>query len=223
MKEFLRLLTRFSQQTGQNCILDPLRKNCQEFFLEKNASSIVSRTLRWKFIDFRQKFQQGCQNCVSDVRRKTVRIVPDKGRYSCIFQKLSKLFSRIFANVFQQFVKTAEFWPHREKHRWKYSFFLKKLIFFIFSNILSKISGLSTNFFHQGCQTCLFNVQTNFAPSKLDFLLKEFYFTLFRESARTAIGPSTNFFSVGTSKLRSRCPEHISEEKFFEKRFLKVF
>ena len=57
---------------------------------------------------------------------------------------------------------------------------------------------------------------------KLDFLLKEFYLTLFPESARTTIGPSTNFFSVGTSKLRSRCPEHISEGKFFEKNsFLK--
>ena len=78
MKEFLRLLTRYCQQTAQNCILDPLWKNCQEIFLEKNPSSIVSRTLRWKFLDFRQKFQQGCQNCVSDVWRKTVRIIPDK-------------------------------------------------------------------------------------------------------------------------------------------------
>ena len=99
MKEFLRLQASFSQQTGQNCILDPLLKNCLEICLENNHSSIVSRTLRWKFLDFRQKFQQGRQNCVSDVRRKSVRIVPDKRRYSCKFRKMTKLFSRSSAKV----------------------------------------------------------------------------------------------------------------------------
>ena len=59
MKEFLRLLARFSQQSGQNCILDPLLKNCQEICLEKNTYSIVSQTLRWRFLDFRQKVSPG--------------------------------------------------------------------------------------------------------------------------------------------------------------------
>ena len=217
MKEFLRLLARFSQQSGQKCFLDPPRKNCQECFLEKNPSSIVSRTLRWQFLDFRQKFQQGCQNCVSDVRRKTVRIVPDKGRVSCKFQKLSKNFSRVFAKVSLQFVKTAEFWPHREKHRWKYSFFLKKLIFLSFPTFYPNFQDFPPTFFIRVVKRA-FSMSRRTLPRKLDFLLKEFYFTLFPESARTAIGPSTNFFSVGTSKLRSRCPEHISEGKFFEKK-----
>ena len=59
-------------------------------------------------------------------------------------------------------------------------------------------------------------------PGTLDFLFKKFYLTLFPESARTTIGLLTTFFSVGTSKLRSRCPQHISEERIFEKKsFLK--
>ena len=163
VKEFLRLLTRYSQQTGQNCILDPLWKNCQETFPEKNPSSIVSRILCWKFLDFRQKFQQGCQNCVSDVRRKTVRIVPDKRRYSCKFRKMSKLFLRIFAKVSSVCQNCCFLAAQRKTTLKKFLFFEKTHFLSINSNILSKISGPSTIFFHQGCQTCLFNVQTNFA------------------------------------------------------------
>ena len=99
---------------------------------------------------------------------------------------------------------------------WKNSFFLSSPTFY------QKFQDFPPTFFIRVVKRA-FSMSRRTLPSKLDFLLKEFYFTLFRESARTAIGPSTNFFSVGTSKLRSRCPEHISEEKFFEKRFLKVF
>ena len=61
------------------------------------------------FWTFARKFHQGCQNYILAVRRKTVRIDPEKRRYSCKFRKLSKLFSKILAKVFQQFVKTAAF------------------------------------------------------------------------------------------------------------------
>ena len=66
-----------------------------------------------------------------------------------------------------------------------------------------------------------FSMSRRTLPSKLDFLSKNFYFTRFPVSGRMTIGLSTIFFSVGTSKLRSRCPEHIPEEKIFEKKVLK--
>ena len=216
-----QILASISQQSGQKCFLDSPRKNCQEICLEKNPSSIVSRTLRWNFLDFRQKLHQGCQNCVSDVRRKTVRIVPDKRRYSCKFRKMSKVFPRIFAEVSSVCQNCCFLAAQRKTTLKKFVFFFKKLVLFsIISNILSKFSGPSTNFFHQGCQTCLFNVQTNFAWDTR-FPFKKILLDTFSEICPNDDWTFDNFFSVGTSKLRSRCPEHISEEKVFEKTFSK--
>ena len=66
-----------------------------------------------------------------------------------------------------------------------------------------------------------FSMSRRTLPRKLGFLLKKLYLTLFPESARTTICFSTICFSVGTSKLRSLCSEHNSEEKIFWKFFLK--
>ena len=165
MKEFLRLLARFSQQSGQNCIPDPLLKNCQEICPEKNPSSIASRTLRWKFLDFCQKFYQCCQNCVWDVRRKTVRIVLDKRCYSCKFRKMSKFFSRIIAKVSSVCQNCCILAAQRKTSLkkfvfWKNSFFIDHFQHFIknfrtFQQIFS--SGLSNVPFQSPDELCLAN------------------------------------------------------------------
>ena len=128
---------RISQTSGKifstiwsNCILDPLRKKCQEICLEKNPSSVVSRNLRWKFLDFRQKFHQCCQNRVSDDRRKTVRIVPDKRRYSCKFRKMTKLFSRSSAKVSSVCQNCCILAAQRKTTLKKFLFFQKTRFFF---------------------------------------------------------------------------------------------
>ena len=164
MKELLRPLTRFSQQSGQNCILDRLLKNCQEICLAKNPSSIVSQTLRWRFLDFRQKNSAGLsklrfscpeENCENFSRKKT------------LFLQIPKNEHTFFENFRQRFPAVCQncciLGAQRKTTLKKFFFFQKTRFFSIISNILSKISGPSTNFFHQGCQMCLFNVQTNFA------------------------------------------------------------
>ena len=96
-------------------------------------------------------------------------------------------------------------------------FFEKTLFFRSFPTFYQKFQDLPPTFFIRIVKRA-FSMSTRTLPSKLDFLSKKFYLTRFPESARTTIGPSTIFFSVGTSKLLSRCPEHISEGKFFEKK-----
>ena len=220
MKEFLRLLARFSQQSGQNYILDPLRKKCQEVCLEQNPSSIVSRTLRWKILDFRQKFQQGCQNCVSDVRRKTVRIVPDKRRYSCHFRKMSQFFSRIIAKV-SSVCQNCCILALREKHRWKSSFFLQKLIFYqSFPTFYQKFQDLQPTFFIRVVKLA-FSMSRRSLPSKLDFVSKNFYLTRFLESARTTIGLLTISFQWGRQNCGHGVQNTFPRKNFSKKSFLK--
>ena len=58
MKEFLRLLTRCSQQTGQNRILDPLWKNCQETFREKFLHPLFPERCVENFQTFAKSFSR---------------------------------------------------------------------------------------------------------------------------------------------------------------------
>ena len=100
-------------------------------------------------------------------------------------------------------------------------FFLKKLIFFRpFPPFYQNFQDLPPIFFIIVVKR-FFSMSRRTLPRKLGFLLKKFYLTLFPESARTTICFSTIFFSVGTSKLRSLCSEHNSEENVFWKIFLK--
>ena len=164
MKEFLRLLARFSQQSGQNCILDPLLKNCQEICLEKNTSSIVSQTLRWTFLDFRQKVSPGLSKLHFSCPEE---ICEDWFRKKTLFLQIPKIEQTFFLEFSLKFSSSLSKLLHSsrsEKNIVENILFFEKTHFFsIISNILSKLSGPSTIFFHQGCQTCLFNVQTNFA------------------------------------------------------------
>ena len=219
---------RISQTSGKifstiwsNCILEPLRKKCQEICLEKNPSSVVSRTLRWKFLDFRQNFHQVCQNCVSDVRRKTVRIVPDKRRYSCNFRKMSKLFPRIFAKV-SSVCQNCCFLAAQRKTTLKKFFFSKKLVLFrSFPTFYQKFQDLPPTFFIRVVKRA-FSMSRRTLPGTLDFLLKNFYLTHFPESARTTIGILTNFFQWGRQNCGHGVQNTIPREKFFEKKsFLK--
>ena len=213
---------RISQTSGKifstiwsNCILDPLRKKCQEICLEKNPSSIVSRTLRWKFLDFRQKFHQGCQNCVSDVRRKFVRIVPDKRRYSCKFRKMSKLFPRIFAKV-SSVCQNCCILAAQRKTTLKKFFYSKKTRFFrSFPTFYQKFQDLPPSFFIRVVKRA-FSISRRTLPSKLDFVSKILYLTRFPESARTTIGLLTIFFQWG----RQNCG-HGVQNPFPRKNFLK--
>ena len=95
---------------------------------------------------------------------------------------------------------------------WKNSFFFRS-----FPPFYQNFQDLPPIFFIKVVKR-FFSMSRRTLLRKLGFLLKKFYLTLFPESARTTIGFSTIFFSVGTSKLRSLCSEHISEGKFFEKK-----
>ena len=162
MKKFLRLLARISQQSGQNCLLDPLLKNCLEICLEKNPSSIVSRTLRWKFLDFRQSFIMVVKTAFQMFGGKLWGLFQTKDVILAKSEKWANFFLE-FSLSFFSLSKLLHSSRSEKNNVEKGLFFQKTCFFSIISNILSEISGPSTNFFHQGCQTCPFNVQTNFA------------------------------------------------------------
>ena len=105
-----------------------------------------------------------------------------------------------------------------EKNTVEKNFFWKKLIFCrSFQTFYQNFQDLLPFFFIRVVKRA-FSMSRRTLPGTLDFLLKKFYLTLFPEFARTTIGLLTIFFSVVTSKLRSRCPEHNSEGKFFWKK-----
>ena len=221
MKEFLRLLARFSQQSGQNCILDPLLKNCKEICLEKNTSSIVSQTLRWRFLDFRQKVSPGLsklhfscpeENCEDWSRKKDVILANSEKRANFFLE-----FSQTFSSSLSKLLRSSRSEKNIVE---KFLFFEKTHFVSILSNNLSKISGCSTNFFHQVCQTCLLSRRT--LPCKLDLLSKNFYLTRFPESAATTIGLSTFFFQWGRQNCGLVSRTHF-RGKIFWKKFLNVF
>ena len=150
-----------------------------------------------------------------------MRIVPDKGRYSCKFRKISKFFSRIFAKI-SSVCQNCCILAAQRKTSLKKIFFKKKTRFFrSFPTFYQNFQDFPPTFFIRVVKGA-FSVSRRTLPRKLDFLLKEFYLKHFPESARTTIGPTSNFFSVGTSKLRSRSQEHISEGNFLKKSFLKI-
>ena len=167
MKELLRLLTRFSQQSGQNCILDRLLKNCQEICLAKNPSSIVSQTLRWRFLDFRQKNSAGLsklrfscpeENCENFSRKKT------------LFLQIPKIEHTFFENFRQRFPAVCQncciLGAQRKTTLKKFFFFQKTRFFFDHSQHFIKnfrtfhqlfSSGLSNVPFQCPDELCLAN------------------------------------------------------------------
>ena len=174
MKEFLTLLAKFSQQSGPNCILDTLRKNCQELFLENNPSSIVSRTLRWKFLDFRQKFYQGCQNCVLAVRRKIVGIVPEKREVNLANSENGANFFLENSVKFSSNLSKLLHSSRLEKNIFENTLFFEKPLFFrSFPTFYQKFQDLPPTFFIRVVKLA-FSMSRRTLPSKLHFLSKQF-------------------------------------------------
>ena len=166
MKELLRPLARFPQQSGRNCILDRLLKNCQEICLEKNPSSIVSQTLRWRVLDFCQKNSAGLsklpfscpeENCENCSRKKT------------LFLQIPKIEQTFFENFRQRFPAVCQnccILGAQRKTTLKKFFFSKNSFFFdhfqqfiknfrTFHQLLS--SGLSNVPFQCPDELCLAN------------------------------------------------------------------
>ena len=158
MKEnFSDFRPNFCRKSGQNCILVLLRKKCQEFFVEKHPSSIVSRKLRWKFLDFSQKVSAG----MSKLRFSgPAEIREDCFRNKTLVLEVLKCDESFFQNFRYNFSAVCQnrwFLAAQTKTSLQKTFFLKKVIFFqIIFNVRAKFSGLSNNFFHQVCQTWLF-------------------------------------------------------------------
>ena len=148
-------------------------ENCQELFLEKNPSSIVSRTLRWRFLDFRQKFQQGCQNCVLAVRRKIVGIVPEKKEVNLansenganFFLEISVKFSSNLSKLLNS--------SRLEKNIVEKTLFFEKPHFFrSFPTFYQKFQDLPPIFFIR-VVILAFSMSRRTLPNKLDFLPKK--------------------------------------------------
>ena len=129
MKQFLRLLARFSQQSGQNCILETLLKNCLEICLEKNPSSIVSRTLRWKFSDFRQSFIRVVKTAFQMSGGKLWELFQKKDVILANSEKWANFFLE-FSLKFLQFVKLLHSSRSEKNNFEKVPFFSKKTFFF---------------------------------------------------------------------------------------------
>ena len=192
-KNFSDFWQDFLNNLVKTALLIPCWKIVRKFVLKKILIPLSPKLCVGDFWTSARKFHQRCQNCILAVRRKSVRIDPEKRRYPCNSENWANFFLEI-SQTFSSSLSKLLHSSRSEKNIAENILFFEKTHFFrSFPTFYQNFQDLLPIFFIRVVKRA-FSMSRRTLPGTLDFPFKKFYLTRFPESAGTTIGLSTIFF-----------------------------
>ena len=130
MKEFLRLLTRFSQQTGRSCILDPCGKIVRKNFLKKILHPLFPELCVENFWTFAKSFSRVVKTAFQMSGGKLRRMFQTKDVILANSEKWANFFLEFLLKFFFSLSKLLHSRRSEKNIVEKFLFFWKNSFFF---------------------------------------------------------------------------------------------